>query len=380
MTFKGKFAIGLLSTVFSGLGTYELLRANGGFSLGVIDRTNMPMDGFDDKKPEEEDKQEPSEEDDAAKEEKSGAKSGAKPEEKESKGKDKVDTEEKKTDSSRGSSSDSEDKSNSETSKNSDGEGKQPAVATKPDVGKSDKPKPPIDKEGKKDSNASDTKPESKVPDSTVNNNPKQTDNTKTVVEVGNGGNDEGKKSTASTDTSKSTTSKAEKDTNSEAPKTDSNPDKQPNQKDTSSAKSPTKAEEKDDSNGGKSSEDKATVGKSQTYREYIDGLEINKGKKILWVDENTSVDDIKNMMLQKMFPQYRRSFVWHENRMFLGSPSVHFVGEWHEKGSRKIYILKKHTNEEVEKLRRACMEALKRKKPEDQEGKMDKQVYKIRY
>lgn len=300
MTSRVKIAIGLTATVFSGLGVYGLLRMNRSLASDSTEGKYLPMEYGEDPNAENSD---PTEKEDGL-----NADSRA------------------KTNSSEDAS-----KSSAET----DSGKKQPNIGAEKSISEESNDSNPTDAQENRGKDAVEEGTER--PDSTANVSPKQSDKTKTTIEVGDNGNGgQGQSSKGGTGV--------------------------------------------DPRKDRKTSKNSAKGAKGQTYREYINSLDANKGKNILWVGEGATKYELKNIMLQRMFPQYRDSFVWPKDVMFEGSPEIHFRGETHTKNGKNLYILKRNTDEEAEALKKACIEALNREKPADEGGKVDRQVRKLRF
>lgn len=106
-----------------------------------------------------------------------------------------------------------------------------------------------------------------------------------------------------------------------------------------------------------------------QSYREYLTSKNLNL------VNANTSSETLKNILLHRMFPHYRKPFSFSPNQMFEGSPEINFKGEDKTKDGKSLYILSKNTDDEATSLKNACISALDKTK----DSKDDAQLYRLK-
>lgn len=107
----------------------------------------------------------------------------------------------------------------------------------------------------------------------------------------------------------------------------------------------------------------------NQTYSQYL------TSKNLTLVDASTPVETLKNILLHRMFPHYRKAFSFTPGQMFEGSPEINFNGEDKEVNGKTLYILKKNTDQEAESLRSSCVAALN--KPI--KGNEDADIYRLK-
>lgn len=95
-------------------------------------------------------------------------------------------------------------------------------------------------------------------------------------------------------------------------------------------------------------------------------------GKKI--VDSETTADSLKNILLSRMFPNYKGSHVYSENQLFSGSPKITLTGNEIKDGKIKLFIMDKNGEEDANKLRSACISALSQTAEN-----LDREIHKLR-
>lgn len=111
----------------------------------------------------------------------------------------------------------------------------------------------------------------------------------------------------------------------------------------------------------------------SQTYKEYLS--QSNKG--MVFVDEKTTMDVLKNIMLHRMFPNYRQNIRYARDRIFKGNREIKIKGSKQKKGDTTLFILNKQSDDGAKALRESCIEALNQIKPVVKG--YDSQIYKIK-
>lgn len=133
------------------------------------------------------------------------------------------------------------------------------------------------------------------------------------------------------------------------------------------------KEAEIDASSGQKPDEPATSEPKLQSYKEYLES------KNITLVDGKTQPEVLKNILLHRMFPHYRKNFTFAKDQMFMGSPEINFKGKSVQGKNKSLFILDKHDDQGANSLRDACIAALEKGKPEDKENKSDLQTYRLK-
>lgn len=107
------------------------------------------------------------------------------------------------------------------------------------------------------------------------------------------------------------------------------------------------------------------------TYLQYF------QGKNISVVDRDVSQKQLANIVLGRMFPNYRKEHRLAPNQLFTGSHALTLNGHIRSNSTGKgMFILDKHTNKELEAFRENCITALN--KPMSK-AKEDPQLYRLR-
>lgn len=89
------------------------------------------------------------------------------------------------------------------------------------------------------------------------------------------------------------------------------------------------------------------------TYSEILQ----KKGKKM--VSSQTTNDSMQNILLSRMFPNYKSNHSYKENQLFSGSPSIVLKGKNQENNNAKLFVMEKNEDADLTKLRNACVQAL---------------------
>lgn len=118
-----------------------------------------------------------------------------------------------------------------------------------------------------------------------------------------------------------------------------------------------------------KNNTEHATEQVLQSYREYL------ISKHLSLVKDDTSTETLKNILLHRMFPHYRKPFSFTPNQMFEGSSEINFKGEDKTKDGKSIYVLSKNTDDEATALKNACISALNKPKSSTD----DAQLYRLK-
>lgn len=94
--------------------------------------------------------------------------------------------------------------------------------------------------------------------------------------------------------------------------------------------------------------------------------LETFMEEKLTVVGENTTKEQLENILLGRMFPNYRKEHKQSANQLFTGSPEIKLSGTIRKNSvGREMFILGKNVQKDLDGWKRACVAALN-KKPTD--------------